>query len=60
MRFRDVERILLDDGWYFIKQVGSHCHYKHPTKTGKATIPNHGGRDINPTTVKRIMNQAGL
>lgn len=60
MRFRDVERIILDDGWYFIKQVGSHRHYKHPTKPGKVTIPNHGGKDINPTTVKQIMNQAGL
>lgn len=60
MRFRDIERIILDDGWYFIKQVGSHRHYKHPTKPGKVTIPNHGGKDINPTTVKQIMKQAGL
>ena len=60
MRFREAERMILDDGWYFVKQVGSHCHYKQTTKPGEVTIPNHGGKDINPITVKQIIKQAGL
>lgn len=59
MRFREIENILLKDGWYQVKQKGSHHQYKHPTKTGKVTIPEHGG-DLNPDTVKSIMKQAGL
>lgn len=47
------------DGWYQVKQKGSHHQYKHPTKSGKVTIPEHGG-DLNPDTVKSIMKQAGL
>jgi predicted RNA binding protein YcfA (HicA-like mRNA interferase family) len=43
MKFREVEKMILDDGWYFKTTKGSHNHYKHPTKTGKVTIPKHVG-----------------
>ena len=59
MRFREVEKILLRDGWYQVKQKGSHHQYKHPLKSGKVTVPEHGG-DINIDTVKSIMKQAGI
>lgn len=59
MRFREVEKMILADGWYQVKQKGSHHQYRHPTKPGKVTIPEHGG-DINPDTVKSILKQAGL
>ena len=42
MRFRELEKILLADGWYQVAQKGSHHQYKHPTKPGKVTIPEHG------------------
>lgn len=56
---RDMERILLDDGWKFKNQVGSHRQYIHPTKKGKVTIPIHHG-DIDRETEKSIRKQAGL
>ncbi len=59
MRFREIERILLDDGWQFKNAKGSHNHYIHPTKPGKVTVPNHSG-DLDPRTVKSILKQAGL
>ena len=59
MKFREIENIILLNGWYQVKQKGSHHQYKHPTKHGKVTIPEHGG-DLNPDTVKSIMEQAGL
>ena len=43
MRFRELEKILLADGWYQVAQKGSHHQYKHPTKPGKVTVPEHGG-----------------
>ena len=60
MRFREVEKILLNDGWYQVKQKGSHHQYKHPTKPGKVTIPEHGGKDLNSDTIDKIKKQAGL
>ncbi len=59
MKFREVENIVLKDGWYQVKQKGSHHQYKHPTKPGKVTIPEHVG-DLNPDTVKSILKQAGI
>lgn len=59
MKFRELEKILLEDGWYQVKQKGSHNQYKHPVKRGKVTIPEHGG-DINIDTVKSIKRQAGI
>jgi predicted RNA binding protein YcfA (HicA-like mRNA interferase family) len=59
MRAVEIEKIILKDGWYFVKQVGSHRHYKHPTKPGKVTIPIHTG-DLDKVTAKQILKQAGL
>lgn len=46
MRFREIESMILKDGWYQVKQKGSHHQYKHPTKPRKVTIPEHGGEYI--------------
>lgn len=59
MTFREIEKIILADGWQFKKVRGSHYSYIHPTKPGKVTIPHHNG-DIDPRTVKSILKQAGL
>jgi predicted RNA binding protein YcfA (HicA-like mRNA interferase family) len=59
MRFREVEKLLRADGWYEVRQTGSHHQYKHPTKKGLVTVPEHN-RDINKKTVDSIMRQAGL
>lgn len=59
MKFREIEKIILADGWQFKNAKGSHHHYIHPTKSGKVTIPNHPG-DIAPQIVKQIFKQAGL
>lgn len=59
MKFREIEKMILADGWYQVNQTGSHHHYKHPKKPGKVTIPEHGG-DLNIQTVKSIKRQAGI
>lgn len=59
MRFREIEKIILADGWKYKNSKGSHCQYIHPSKPGKITIPKHHG-DIAPQTIKQILKQAGL
>lgn len=59
MKFREIEKILLNDGWQFKTAKGSHYSYIHPSKSGKVTIPHHNG-DLDPRTVKSILKQAGL
>lgn len=59
MKVREIEKIIKADGWYLVKQVGSHKQFKHPSKSGKVTIPNHSG-DLDIKTAKSIFKQAGL
>ena len=61
MTFRQIEKIVIADGWYRIKSnSGSHRQYKHLTKKGKVTIAYHAGDAIPPGTINRILKQAGL
>lgn len=54
-------KIIEKDGWYLTGQEGSHKQYKHPTKSGKVTIPDHGkNEELGHKTVKSILTQAGL
>ena len=39
---KDMEKLILADGWVLKGIVGSHRQYTHPTKSGKVTIPFHG------------------
>jgi predicted RNA binding protein YcfA (HicA-like mRNA interferase family) len=48
------------DGWYLVRQTGSHRHYRHPLKKGIVTVPVHGNKDLAPNTAKSILKQAGL
>ncbi|MBC8581665.1 type II toxin-antitoxin system HicA family toxin [Zhenhengia yiwuensis] len=59
MRFREIEKIIKQDGWELHNVVGSHHHYRHPIKTGKVTIPKHTG-DVPLRVIKSILKQAGL
>lgn len=56
---KELEKLILADGWIFKNQTGSHKHYIHPTKPGKVTIPFHC-KDLPIGTVNSILKQAGL
>ena len=58
-RPREMEKEILDDGWIFKSQEGSHRHYVHPTKPGKVTIPFHS-KELSKIVEKSIRKQAGL
>ncbi len=56
---KDMEKLLLADGWVLKAQTGSHRQYVHPTKPGKVTVPFHG-KDLRRATEISILKQAGL
>jgi predicted RNA binding protein YcfA (HicA-like mRNA interferase family) len=59
MTFREIEKVIKDDGWFEVSTEGSHHHYKHAVKSGKVTIPFHRG-DIPVRVINSILKQAGL
>ena len=60
MKVREIIRLLTEDGWYLHRTKGSHRHNKHPTKSGKVTVPGKMSKDIHPRTLNYILRQAAL
>lgn len=56
---KEVIRRITADGWYEVGQTGSHKHFKHPTKPGKATVPDPK-KDLPKGTVRSIEKQTGV
>ena len=60
MKVREILRMLEADGWYQVRQTGSHKHLKHATKKGIVTVPDHRNKDLGEKTYYSILKQAGL
>ena len=60
MKYREIMKLVEQDGWYLKEQNGSHRQYKHPVKPGRVTIAGHPGKDVPQDTRKSILKQAGL
>ncbi|MFZ3131121.1 MAG: type II toxin-antitoxin system HicA family toxin [Desulfosporosinus sp.] len=56
---RELIKLIEDDGWYEVRVRGSHHQFKHPFKKGLTTV-KHPTKDLDPKTVRRIIEQAGL
>lgn len=48
------------DGWYQVRQKGSHRQFHHPTKPGTVTIVGRPSGDLYPKMKASILKQAGL
>ena len=61
MKARDAIKIIEKDGWYLVRQKGSHKQYKHPSRKGLVTIAAHKLSDeIAPGTLNSIFKQAQI
>ena len=59
VKFQEIERLILKDGWTLKAVKGSHYQYVHASKPGKVTVPYHSG-DIAPVIINSILKQTGL
>lgn len=59
MSSRDLIQALQADGWAHVRTVGSHHHFRHPTKPGTVTVP-HPKKDLKKGTLRAILKAAGL
>jgi predicted RNA binding protein YcfA (HicA-like mRNA interferase family) len=60
MKVRDIIKMIEEDGWYLVTIRGSHCQYKHPTKSGRVTIAGNLNHDVAQGTLNSILKQAKL
>ena len=60
-KVKEIIDIIESDGWFFNRQKGSHKQYKHPSKAGTVTVPDHGkNEELEHFLVNSILKQAGL
>jgi len=61
MKVSEIIKIIEDDGWFLIRQKGSHRQYKHQTKKGLVTIASHKiSDDIAKGTLNSVLKQAKI
>jgi predicted RNA binding protein YcfA (HicA-like mRNA interferase family) len=56
----ELLRALTSLGWVTVAQRGSHAQLKHPTRSGRVTIPLHAGKTISPHLLMSILRQSGV
>ena len=62
MTYRELVRIVEEDGWFLERVSGSHMQYRHPTKPGTVTLPAGGrmAKEVPPGTLNSVLKQAQL
>ncbi len=60
MTAREVIKMLKLNGWYEVRQSGSHKIFKHPDNPNNVSVPVHSGKDIPKGTLNGILKTAGI
>lgn len=60
MKVREVIRMLVADGWRYVRTTGSHRQFRHPAKPGTVTVAGKPAVDVPVGTLGSILKRAGL
>ncbi len=61
MKVKEIIKLIEADGWYLVRQKGSHKQYKHRLKKGLVTISGHKLTDeVKMGTLNSILKQAEI
>jgi predicted RNA binding protein YcfA (HicA-like mRNA interferase family) len=60
MKAKEAIRLIEAEGWYEVRQKGSHRMFKHPTIPDLIVVPDHGAKDLKKGTERSILKTAGL
>jgi predicted RNA binding protein YcfA (HicA-like mRNA interferase family) len=60
VKYKDLFKLLKEDGWEIIRQTGSHAVMRHPNKLNQLTVPNHGSKEVKKGLLSAIIKQAGI
>jgi predicted RNA binding protein YcfA (HicA-like mRNA interferase family) len=60
MKYGEFFKILKQDGWYELRQSGSHVVMAHPTKKNKIVVPSHASKEVKKGLLQSILKDAEL
>jgi len=56
VKFKTMEKVLLNLGFKVIRSKGAHVFYRHPDGR-TTTLPNHPGRDLSRPLIREILRE---
>jgi predicted RNA binding protein YcfA (HicA-like mRNA interferase family) len=59
-RVKELLAMIEADGWFQVRQRGSHRQYHHPNKAGTVTVAGKPNVEVPPGTLSSVLKQAGL
>ena len=60
VKVREVIMTIEAEGWYQVRQTGSHRQFHHSIHRGCVTVAGHPSRELPEWIVNSIMKQAGI
>lgn len=60
MKSSELVRLLKKDGWFEVRQSGSHIVMKHPEKEGKLIVPFHASSEVKKGLLNGILKKANI
>ncbi len=60
MKYSELFRLLKRDGWFEVRQSGSHVIMKHTEKPEQLTVPFHAGKEVKKGLLSALLKQAGI
>jgi mRNA interferase HicA len=60
MKYSELFRLLYKDGWFIVRQTGSHVIMKHAHKAGQLTVPNHNSKEVKKGLLIALLKQAEI
>ena len=60
MKSSELARLLKKDGWFIVRQTGSHMIMEQPVKKGQIVCPFHGSHEVGIGLEKKIKRDAGI
>ena len=60
MKYGELLRLLKKDGWFEVRQTGSHIIMRHPAKKNQVVVPSHQSKEIKKGTLNSILKDAEI
>lgn len=60
MKASELFKLLKKDGWFEIRQTGSHLILQHLVKKGQLVVPYHGSKEVPTGILKAIIKEANI
>lgn len=60
MKCSELMRMLKIDGWFIVRQEGSHVIMRHPTKNVQLSFPNHGSKEVKKGLLVALFKKADI